>query len=351
MTLARRLEDLNHRFLLLQFTLSKQLDFLDGIFMLMADGIAARDALRLSMHAGTPMDRGAARTLLLRLTEGRQLSSGMRNLFKDDLAHAVAAAEQSANFAENGRKIVTHMREQLATRQGVIGKLVQPAVYIAVAGALYAMFAISIWPRFEVLAPVETWHFLARYNYRIGQFVVTFWPIILLGFGGMVFALQYLMKNWTRYGRQTADRIWPLSLYRYLSAAHMMEFLGTMMLAGHDFRTALATVAQHSSPFATMYISMMRRRLRDGRSIPSAIDVGFFASSDMAKLKLLAEFQGLNECLIRMGALARREVLEKLKRMAATFNTLGLAVVAAAYGGLVSSLYLNSANLQQQASF
>ena len=351
MTLSEQLDGLNERFLQLQFSFAKQLDFLDGIFMLMADGIAVRDALRLAVHAGTPMDRSTARKLLRKLTEGLQLSSGMRGLFRDDLAHAVAAAEQSANFAENGKKLVEHMREQMATRQGVVGKLMQPLVYIAIAAALYAMFAISIWPRFEALAPAETWHFLARFNYRAGAFVVNFWPVVVVVLAATVFALQYLMKHWTRYGRETADRIWPLSLYRHLSAAHVMESLGTMMLAGHDFRTALATVARHSTPFSSMYISKMRRRLRDGRNIPSAIDVGFFASSDMSRLKLLAEFQGLNECMIKMGSLTRRSVLAKLKRMAAMLNTLGLAVVAAAYGGLVSSLYLNSANLQQSATF
>lgn len=351
MTLTQRLDHLNQQFLLLQFSLAKQLDFLEGIFILMADGIAARDALRLAVHSGTQMDRNVARKLLGKLAEGLQMSSGMRGFFKDDLAHAMAAAEQSTDFAANGKKIISHMREQVAVRQGVIGKLVQPAVYIALAAGLYAMFAISIWPRFEALAPVETWHFLARINYRIGTFVVDFWPFILLLAGALSFGFQYLMKHWTRYGREAADRIWPLSLYRHLSAARMMEFLGTMMLAGHDFRTAIATVARHSSPYAGMYITKMRRRLRDGRNIPNAIDVGFFASADMAKLKLLAEFQGLNECLLRMGTLAQREVLGQLKRMAATLNTLGLAIVAAAYGGLVSSLYLNSANLQNQATF
>ncbi len=351
MTLSKRFDDLNRRFLLLQFTFSKQLDFLEGLFILMSDGIAARDALRLAVHSGTPMDRTAARSLLRKLSEGRQLSSGMREFFKDDLSQAVAAAEQSTNFAENGKKVVEHMREQMATRQGVVSKLVQPLVYITIAAGLYAMFAISIWPRFEALAPAETWHFLARFNYRTGAFIVNFWPILLIILGTATFTAQYLMKHWTRHGRAAADRIWPLSLYRYLSAAHVMEFLGTMMLAGHDFRTALATVDRHSSPHASMYITRMRRRLRDGRNIPSAIDVGFFASSDIAKLKLLAEFQGLNDCMIRMGTLARQDVLARLKRMATTFNTIGLTIVAGSYGGLVSSLYLNSANLQQSAAF
>ncbi len=345
MSLAQQLDRLNTKFLLLQFTLTKQLDFLEGLFFLMSDGIAARDALRLAMNTGDPLDRGAARIMLEKLHQGLHISSGMRSLFREDLASAVAAAEQSENFAAAGQKVVEHMREQLASRQNVTVQLLRPIAYMAIAAGLYAMFSAQIWPKFEELSPVDSWHELAQINYRVGQFILDYWIFIILGLVLASYGARLLLRRWVGLGRQQVDRLWPLSLYRGLIAAHVMEFLGTMLVAGHDFRTALATVVQHSTPYSHMYLTKVRRRLRDGYSIPRSLDIGLFTAADMSRLKLLAEFQGLHGAMVKMGASSRQSILTKLKIMAGTLNTFGLILVAAAYAGLVASLYLNSSTM------
>ena len=350
MSLVARLEAINQRFLVLQFGISRQLGFLDGVFLLVGDGIAPRDALRLTMNSGSPIDHVVARGMLGKLREGLPISSGMHSLFRHDIAAAVAAAEQSDNFAEAGKKVVEHLREQMQTRQNIASKLLRPVVYLAFAVGLYAMFSTLIWPRFENLAPTDVWHPLARANYEIGLFFAHYWYVILGSLALLGFVSRHLLITWTGAGRLQMDRVWPLSLYREVVAANSLESLGTLLVAGHDFRTALATVIKYASPYAKLYLSQVSRRLRDGRNIPRALDVGLFTKDDMRRLRILAEFKGLRGAMVRMGVASRQAMLSRLKIMATALSTTGLIIVAASYAALVLSMYLNSSNLQSQAA-
>lgn len=348
MSLAARLSSLNEKFLALQFGVNRQLGFLDGIFLLIGDGIAPRDALRLTMNSGDPVNKVAARNMLGKLREGLPISSGMHQMFRHDIAAAIAAAEQNTNFAEAARKVIEHLREQSKTGEDIVAKLLRPLAYMGFAIGLYAMFSVLIWPRFEGLTPVQAWHPLARINYSIGLFFVHYWYALLIGLGLLVYAVRHLLVHWTGRLRQRLDHLWPLNLYRGLIAANTLESLGTLLVAGHDFRTALATVMKYASPYSKFYLGQVRLRLRDGRNIPRAMDIGLFSKEDMSRLRLLAEFKGLRDAMVRMGATSRQDIMARLRAMGTTLSTLGLALVALSYAALVLSMYFNASSLQTQ---
>lgn len=350
MILSERLDALNRKFLAMQFSLDRQLDFLNGIFLLIGDGIAPRDALRLSMSAGNPIDNVVARSMLGKLREGLPISSGMHGMFRHDVAAAVAAAEQSDDFSTAGQQVVEHLREQAQTRKGVIGKLLRPAAYLGLAVGLYAMFAVMIWPRFETLAALDSWHPLARANYAFGLFFVNYWYLVLASLALLALGLRYLLVNWSGPMRWHFDRLWPMNLYREVMAANALESLGTLLVAGHDFRTALATVNRYASPYAKLYLRKVQLRLRDGRNIPRALDVGLLTDADMSRLRLLAEFKGLRGAMVRMGETARKAVMARLTAMATLLGGIALTVVAVSYAGLVISMYLNASSLQSQVT-
>lgn len=348
MTIKERLKEFETKFYYMQFNFSRQLNFLDGIFLLIGDGIAPRDALRLTMNAGDPIDTAVARNMLGRLREGFPLSSSMRDLFRHDVAAAVAAAEQSSDFAGAGLKVVRHLREQLETRQGVVGRLLRPLAYFVLAIGLYSMFSAIIWPRYEDFAPIDTWHPLARTSHIFGLFFVNYWYLVVAGLVLLGLTVRYLMINWTGTLRLYLDQLWPLTLYRGIQAANTLESLGTLLVAGHDFRTALAMATKYASPHTKQYLTKVRYRLRDGRNIPRALDVGLLTDNDISRLRLLAEFKGLRDAMVRMGATSRQILMKRLGAMSALLSAMGLAVVAASYAGLVLSMYLNIANMQTQ---
>ena len=345
--LNRRLENANNAFLLAQFGVARQVSFLDGVFTLVKDGIAPRDALQLMVRTGDQIEQQVARALIRRMREGMSLARGMERLFRPDLTFAVAATEQSERFGEAGLGVVEHMREQLETRQGVIGKLAVPLLYVFFAAALYGAFAYAIWPRFEAMVPLESWNRLAYSNYTVGKFIIERGPFVLAFLGLAGFAVGVVLRRWSGPRRRLLDRVWPFTLYRGLAATGVLESLGTLLVAGQDFRTAVNTAARHSAPFVRYYLELVRRRLREGHNIALSLDVGFFADGDMARLKLLAEYHGLREVMVRMGVASRRAILAQLRAIANALNFAGIALVAFSYAGLIISLYLLSMQIQQ----
>ncbi len=336
------------KFLELQFSLQKQVDFLENIFLLMEDGITPRDSLRLTVTSGGSIERSVAQRILDLLREGLPLSRGMAGVFRQDVVNAVAAAEQTERFAESGLKVVSILREQFKTRKQVMGKLLRPIPYLAFALGLYALFAAAIWPRFEVVSSPESWHPMAYANYMIGQFIADYWWLFVIVPVTLAVAVRVMLRHWTGAARRVLDRIWPFSLYRNLAAVGVGEYLSVMLAAGHDFRTALVSTASHATPYANLYISRMNHQLRAGYTIPKVLDVGLFTQGDINRLSILAEFQGLHGALIRMSSASRQAVLARLRAMATVLNALGLTAVAMSYALLIVSLYLNATRIQQQ---
>lgn len=344
MNLRGTLAKLDEAFLMVQFSASlpKQLTFLESVFALMSDGIPPRDALRLTATAAAPLDRHVARQMLRKLREGRAMSSSMERLFRFDIVSAITASEQTENFTENGITVLHHIRGQYAARSGVLRQLVLPGLYILLACAVYAVFAALIWPKFETVLMLERWPAPAKVTYGIGRFITDFWVAMVAAAVVSIIGIRILLRRWTGRGRRFLDRIWPFTLYRVLLAANALESVGTLLVAGHDIRMALATVSRHASPYTRMYFDMMRRRLRDGRSVSRALDVGFLNRRDMYRLNLLAQHQNLRQVMVRTGVAAREAVLAHFRVTAGVLNTLGLSVVAASFAALILSIYMTA---------
>ena len=342
MNLRATLGRLDEAFLMLQFgaSLPKQLAFLEGVFALMSDGIPPRDALRLTASAAAPLDRQVARHMLRKLREGRAMSSCMDRLFRFDVVSAITAAEQTENFSGNGITVLRHIRGQYDARSGVFRQLLMPALYVILACGIYAFFAALIWPKFATLILPEQWPATAKATYGIGSFIANFWMVMVAVVVVLIVGMRLLLRRWTGRGRRLLDRVWPFTLYRVLLAANALESVGTLLVAGHDIRTALATVSRHASPYTRMYFDMMRRRLRDGRSVSRALDVGFLNRRDMYRLNLLAEHQNLRRVMVSTGVAAREGVLAQFRVTAGLLNTLALVAVAASFAALILSVYL-----------
>ena len=350
MILRERFSKLDEAFLMVQFGMSlpKQLAFLEGVFALMSDGIPPRDALRLTATAAAPLDRQVARFMMRKLREGRAMSSSMDRLFRFDVVSAITASEQTESFTENGTNVLRHIRSQYEARSGALRQLVKPAFYILFACVVYVVFALEIWPEFEAVLVPEQWPAPAKATYGIGLFIMNFWAAMVVAAVFSVAGIRLMLRRWTGRGRRLLDRVWPFTLYRVLLAANALESLGTLLVAGHDVRTALATVSRHASPHTRMYFDMMRRRLRDGRSVSRALDVGFLDRRDMFRLNLLAEHQNLRHVMVKTGVAAREGVLAHFRVTAGVLNTIGLCVVAGSFATLIFSIYQTAMALSLQ---
>ena len=339
---------LDEAFLRLQFRASRnhQLNFLDVLLRLTADGIQPSRVCEHIREISAPVDKVAADAILRGLDEGRTVGDAMARVFAADIVSAIGAAEQSGGLAENGMTVLRRLQEQGDAKKGVYAQLSLPAFYLLFAGALYVGFALGVWPEFEQTAPIEG-H--AKIAYNIGLAILKWWPVMLVVAVVVPMLSRILLRRYVGAGRRLLDKVWPVSLYRDLLGANALDDLGTLMAAGQEPRMAIETVSQAASPYARTHFDDMQRRLDEGRNIAEILDVGLIGRKYLAHLKLLAEHRNLRDTMAATGAAARNAALARLRFTARTLNLLGLAIVAISFAALISGVYLAAQDIQAQA--
>ena len=347
----RFFEDANDAFLGWQFarSMTMQLGFLEETLLLMADGIPLSDSLTLISTVSSPVERSVARRMLRRLDEGGTMSEAMVGIFRFDVVGAISTVGE-VDVAANGLRILDRLSEQHEGRSDAVAELIRPAVYLTLALGLYALFASQVWPRFIEAGSRDLLPPLANLVYAIGQLVQTWWPAIVAGAVALFLAARFGLRHWAGAPRRWLDALWPLNLYRELQAANALEEIGILLVGGQDARTALDSVARHTTRFARMYIDRMRQRLDEGYGLSETLDVGFISDRDMARLRVLAEHENLRETLIKTGSAARRGILKSLRRTARALDIVGLAVVFLSFAGLVGGVYLTALAIQASMS-
>ena len=330
-------------------SMGMQLGFLEETLLLIADGIPLSDALTLIGNVSSRVERSVARRMLRRLDEGGTMSDAMVGVFRFDVVGAVSSVGD-VDVAANGLRILDRLREQHKGRNDAVAELIRPAVYLTLTLGFYALFASQVWPRFIEVGGSEPLPPLADFAHVIGQLVQTWWPTMVAGVVAVFLAARFGLRHWAGAPRRLLDVLWPLSLYRELQAANALEEIGILLTGGQDARSALDSVARHTTRFSRMYIDRMRVRLDEGYGLSDTLDVGFISNRDMARLRVLAEHQNLRETLIKTGSAARREILKNLRRNARALDIFGLAVVFLSLAGLVGGVYVTAVAIQASLS-
>ena len=333
---------LDEEFLRWQFTVSrtKQLDFLDTLLRLMTDGIPFSQACEYNREVGSPVHRVVAERMLRRLDEGATAVDTMVSLFSLDIVRAFAAAQQSGDLAETGMSTLERLRTQHLARRGVAAQLLKPTLYVIFSLALYAGFALEIWPRFEVAAAKEQWPAVAQYAYQVGQAIASWWLVALVSLLSAAVALRLLLRRYAGPGRKLLDRIWPFSVYRDLLAANSLEEIGTLLTAGREPSVVLETVSTYATPYVRFYLEQMKRRLDEGHNLAEVLDVDFLSDRHIVRLKLLAGYRNLRQTMALTGAAARDATLAHVRRTARALDVAGIGFTGLAFAALIVSVYL-----------
>ena len=342
------LDRLDEAFLKWQFrhSMSKQLAFLEDLFRLMADGVPLSECLILVGRVANSLDRRIARWMLRKLDEGGSILEAMTGIFRQDVVAAVAATYATGKIAESGTHVLERLREQWESRRGVVGQLVRPLFYLAISLGLYALFSSEVWPSFLSEGGALEMPPMAMAAHQVGLFILAWWEVLLIGLAVAAATIGVALRNWANVLRRLADRVWPLSLYRGLWAANSLEELGTLMVAGEEVGTALEAVKTYGTRYSRMYLERMERRLEEGYNLSDMLDVGFLSNYDMARLKVLAEHQGLRTTIMMTGAASRRATLSRIRTTAQTLDVAILSLVALSFAFLIGSVYLTAGAMQ-----
>lgn len=272
------------------------------------------------------------------LNRGGDISEAMRPYFYPQVCDSVRAGSRSGNLAEALENVAKLVRNQGAAINKAIGALVYPgAVFIAASIAIVVM-STQVLPELEQLVPRQKWTPLGHFVFSSGQFIKSFWFVILIVIAGTVSLLSWSLPNYTGDFRATLDRFPPWSLYRRFQAAMLLQTLSLQMKANVGIKEALGLTLTRASPYLAWHVQRMVNQL----STPStggalaALDTGMIPAMDIRRIKLRAEGSDIEAALHKSGERSAAHVTKVIDVAGTVFGytIIGIAAGMAALLGL-----------------
>ena len=289
--------------------------------------------------------------ILSDVEEGESLSSAMSKhpqAFSKTFIALIKSGEIGGVMDEVLVRLADDLEKQQEFRGKVKGALIYPVIIvfgmIAVAFVMIVFVIprlVTIYDQFEVDLPITTKILIA-----ISNFMVRFWPLVLLGFGGLIYGFK-LYKD-TVKGKKKVDEILfklPLigSLQKQIILTDLTRTLSLMVGSGVSIIEALTISAQVVSN------NIIAEALTD---ITKMVEKGFplaFAFSRhpeafpfiLSQMVAVGEETGkMDEVLSKISHVFEVESDQKLKAMTAAIEPLILIVLGLGVALMVVSIIL-----------
>ena len=288
----------------LGFGRSAQVVFLEDFFQLLEDGIAPGQALQWMSHADKGLTRRVAITLMQRLEQGQSIAEAMTSWFHPHCCATVAAAEQSAEFAATGLKLIQPLRDQHELLGEICLRLLPPTGYIGVILVLYAWLSQEFFPLLAHTRPQEQWPMASQFIYGLGHHCHDFGIWYLTGVAAL------LVGVWLWLALMTAE-----------------------------FGLALGWLLRFRPAHLRFYLQRIQQRLLQGYSLPVCLDVGLFPRQELERLRLLSMTSHFNQAICKLGRNAHLGARRSLKRRILPLQLLLFVIAGSLYAGVGVAIY------------
>lgn len=213
--------------------------------------------------------------------------------------------------------------------------LMYPVVlFLSLLGVLW-FSAVYIAPELEHSVKGIIWTGQSATYFAVGKFVASYQVLTIFGLLFIVIMLiKWSMPHWVGYGRMTADRFPPWSLYRLLHGVQFMSGLSTMMSAGIPMAQAVWSLSDGSPPYVRDRLDTILFHIRQGKtSFGEALHAAgqdFPDPEIVDAMRVYARMANFQQLLESSSDKWLKIAVNSAKRQAKVLNTLSLVV-----GGVV----------------
>jgi type II secretory pathway component PulF len=335
-----------HGFKRWQFSTKKQLGFLEDLYLLINDGIPANRAIEMMAQVTTGLSRDVAISLAQKISEGQPLAEGMKEWFAPNVVEIVRVGEAGGALAETLKSAINMLSQQGVAIGAFIGAVSYPLLVIFMACIIIIYLDSSVFVQFRAIKPVSQWPAAGVRLIWIAGFIKSWWWIVILGVGALIFIMRRIMTNYIGELRPTLDRFPPFSFYRQLASARLLETLGLLVANGVVFKSAIKVMQYQANPYVLSHLIMMEHLLSMGKTnIGDVLATGLVAQNDLMRLRVMAEVKGFEHGLIRMGIRGTDEATTTLKIISKLFGGALLTLGAILIIVIVQGIYLTGMSM------
>lgn len=337
-----------------------RITFYEGFQNLVENGLGPNDALKelnkIWSNGGRKPDEPLAiftRDLMVHLIDGMPLSKALARWVPYEEASLIEAGGRGARISQACDDVVRTIEAQQQIRGAVATALAYPVFLLVPLNTLLWMVADKLIPQMAKLSDPETWSGSSYALYQLANLVTNYGALIGGGLLAAVIAITFSLSRWTGALRMRIDGLPIYSTYRMIHGSTFLLNMAVMMRAGIGPDEALKTMGEFANPWLKERISAARHGLGTGVNLGVALENtghNFPDKRAIQFIRILAAREGFPEAINRYSTRWLSTSIKQLQRLAQISLAVGLIMIGAVMGLVVSGSQDMQNNVEKSAT-
>lgn len=330
--------------------LAARIKLYDRLGSFLSDGVSVYEAAnRLSKRLA---DRGDAKAVVLKdllsaQEAGRPLASALLKWVPSTESAMIDAGEASSALADGFFEAARIGRTTSERRSALVGGLSYPIVILMIVINLLAGFYLYMVPRFESISSPKYWSGVSAFVYELSRFVVKDGPYLAIAGAVLIGFMIWSMPRVTGPFRERfLDRLPPWSFYKVAQSSAFLIALSSMLKVGIPMQEALRKIRSQSSPWLSLYIDQMLRRLEFGSGYGEVLSCPMFDIDTSDDLAIYGSLSSFDEAIQKIGRNATENSLKKIQGSAVIIRYVMMLVAGLCIGGIFMAIMGISSSIQ-----
>ena len=259
----------------------------------------------------------------------------------------IAAGEVSGTLDESLQRIATQQEKDAATTSKIRGALTYPVIVLVVIFGVMAFMLFTVVPQVEKLYHdlKKTLPFLTQMMVSIADFVATFWWLIIIVSGILIYFLMQYLK--TESGVRTKDLFKlnvPLfgSMFRKLYMARLARTGQTLLSTGVAMLDMLRITSESvNNTIVGQSIDRAAEKVKGGKALSAALQSEDYILPLVPQMIKIGEQSGkIDDMMGKTAQVYEDELDAEIQAISTAIEPILMVVLAVVAGGMVAAIFL-----------
>lgn len=335
--------------------------FARQLAMLLGAGVSLLKALEVILRQiDSKRLHSAVTTIVKDMESGCTLKDSIakyKSIFSDLWVYLIETGEASGNLPVVLAHLAKYLENTQSFKSKIVSALMYPCVLMVVAIAAVIFFVVQIVPTFTTILTAFNVELPLPTKILIGisNVLRTKLIFIIIGIGGIVYALKRLMKiKAFRYQIENIQLRLPIvgNFFRFMMIEAFSTTMAILIESGVPIIYAL-DISERSQPYLKMQeiISDVKTSVREGKSFGEPLSKSEFFPPMVVQMVTIGEEIGELSGMFKRISIYYQEYLEAfVTRIASLFEPLMIVFMGGIIGAMVISIFLPIFNLATATS-
>lgn len=262
---------------------------------------------------------------------------------------SIATSEHIGQIGTGLIELAEDVKRLMGLEKTVMGMVREIALPFMAILAAILFFSIIYTPEIAAFVPLAKMPPATRGFYYFGQWIPTWWPLVLALGVGIYKTIDWSMENWTGWLRDRLDTF-PLSPYPYYrdyTSARLLVALNRRMSQGDTIARALEQIGEQSPEYLKVHCDRAIANIEAALGMHEVLDTGLFNEHLMDRIADYIRQGDFTSAIGKLAGHSFAKVEESIlanMRTVKGLSTLLLYVVIIAFIGLVINTIVASSS-------